>query len=703
MKIWAGFIAALSLALSLVACGEDSVTDSRTDNKSETGNVSVQADSIDDLPNCSKNREGEIAEVLGERKAYICDNGRWEFDHDILDSVKTEDDLLACSSKNDGDSVWIVKESAVYVCSDRKWEKRETSGSEKKDGEPTAKSSSSVSGENSDGKSSGETASSSDGKTDGVSSSGEKIEGESSDSNSPESSSGASPKSSNARIDVETTGTVKDARDGKTYRTVRIGDQVWFAENLNYDDGYGLCPMREEENCAKYGRLYKFESGVESSITSVCPEGWHIPDSLEFVELISYVSRHNGGEPVGVSLKATTDWYVVGDTVFIPGDGEIALGSIDSTRVAATLGTDRFGFSALPAGSCWDNGGCYVGDDTRFFFMKPSYYGGGYKLAFDKDEFFYDEDAMYGHISVRCVQNNDISIDRIPSSVAVDSIVWMAEDLTSEGRSEFSMHEAMTLCPEGWRLPSDYDFSKAVKKAGGLFPNERLEYFTRQNAVSLDCRTGTCSLVMSFESTRKHVRCVSETALEAVSGCTCSASNMDSDNTVTWTVSGCKEGDYKISGYSWDFGDEDSDVTTSGAEAYKKFSTFESVTPLVTISSDVEMDGKSYSTVQTLACPTVRAGVSETTIAFSSKVKVKLKADQKYTAMLAGKCDEDTPKATVSCTYDDEGGESKQATILIGAYEFTGSSPIGGAANTLCNGRTFNVKASDDMECYISY
>ena len=104
-----------------------------------------------------------------------------------------------------------------------------------------------------------------------------------------------------------------------------------------------------------------------------------------------------------------------------------------------------------------------------------------------------------------------------------------------------------------------------------------------------------------------------------------------------------------------------------------------------------------------MACPTVRAGVSETTIAFSSKVKVKLKADQKYTAMLAGKCDEDTPKATVSCTYDDEGGESKQATILIGAYEFTGSSPIGGAANTLCNGRTFNVKASDDMECYISY
>jgi hypothetical protein len=54
-------------------------------------------------------------------------------------------------------------------------------------------------------------------------------------------------------------------------------------------------------------------------------------------------------------------------------------------------------------------------------------------------------------------------------------------------------------------------------------------------------------------------------------------------------------------------------------------------------------------------------------------------------------------------SFEGVDGESKQATFLIGAYEFTGSSPIGGAANTLCNGRTFNVKASDDMECYISY
>ena len=113
-----GSVAAFLFSLS--ACGEDSGNSSNNVN-----DFSLQVESMDELPNCSKNRLGDIAEVLGEKRAYVCDNGRWEFDHDILDSVETEDDLSACLSKNEGDSVWVVDESAVFACIDRKWEKHE--------------------------------------------------------------------------------------------------------------------------------------------------------------------------------------------------------------------------------------------------------------------------------------------------------------------------------------------------------------------------------------------------------------------------------------------------------------------------------------------------------------------------------------------------------------------------------------------------
>ncbi|MBR2090068.1 MAG: hypothetical protein IJ905_06840 [Fibrobacter sp.] len=131
-------LVSLSSLLALAACGDDSGSNSTT----ETSNVDLQVEEFDELPNCSKNRNGDIAEVLGERKAYVCDNGRWEVDHDILDSVKTEDDLFVCQSKNEGDSVWVTDESAIFVCSDRKWEKREIESSADSGSKKSASSSS---------------------------------------------------------------------------------------------------------------------------------------------------------------------------------------------------------------------------------------------------------------------------------------------------------------------------------------------------------------------------------------------------------------------------------------------------------------------------------------------------------------------------------------------------------------------------------
>ena len=77
-----------------------------------------------------------------------------------------------------------------------------------------------------------------------------------------------------------------DPRDGKTYKTLVIYEQLWMAENLNYETEDGTqswCYENKKENCDKNGRLYTFEAAK-----AACPPGWHIPSDPEWGELIMY-------------------------------------------------------------------------------------------------------------------------------------------------------------------------------------------------------------------------------------------------------------------------------------------------------------------------------------------------------------------------------------------------------------------------------
>jgi uncharacterized protein (TIGR02145 family) len=80
------------------------------------------------------------------------------------------------------------------------------------------------------------------------------------------------------------TGTFRDLRDGKTYNTIKIGDQVWMSQNLDYKSENSYCFGDDPNNCVKYGRLYEWNEAKKE-----CPEGWHLPADSEWVKLTDFV------------------------------------------------------------------------------------------------------------------------------------------------------------------------------------------------------------------------------------------------------------------------------------------------------------------------------------------------------------------------------------------------------------------------------
>ena len=87
-------------------------------------------------------------------------------------------------------------------------------------------------------------------------------------------------------------GTFKDKRDGQVYKTVKIGNQIWMAQNLNYavDNGFGSwCYDNEYKHCKKYGRLYTYRTAMNA-----CPAGWHLPSNSEWQELVDYAGGEKG-------------------------------------------------------------------------------------------------------------------------------------------------------------------------------------------------------------------------------------------------------------------------------------------------------------------------------------------------------------------------------------------------------------------------
>ena len=151
-----------------------------------------------------------------------------------------------------------------------------------------------------------------------------------SSSSSVESSSSAkSSSSTKASSSTERVGEMTDSRDGQTYKTTSIGPQTWMAENLNYETADSYCYKDSTEYCEKYGRLYTWAAAMVA-----CPSGWRLPTRDEFETLISV---SGGLLKAGKVLRSTSGWPM------FKWDGYL-------------ISTDDYSFSALPAGTRFNDG-----------------------------------------------------------------------------------------------------------------------------------------------------------------------------------------------------------------------------------------------------------------------------------------------------------------------------------------------------------
>lgn len=110
---------------------------------------------------------------------------------------------------------------------------------------------------------------------------------------------------------TNTTGYMRDQRDGTYYGTVQIGSQWWMSQNLNFTipgkDVEGIaqwiCLMDQQRFCDQVGKLYRIEAVVknrtDAEYVAVCPGGWRLPSQEDWETLINAI----GGDQNGNELR----------------------------------------------------------------------------------------------------------------------------------------------------------------------------------------------------------------------------------------------------------------------------------------------------------------------------------------------------------------------------------------------------------------
>jgi uncharacterized protein (TIGR02145 family) len=140
-----------------------------------------------------------------------------------------------------------------------------------------------------------------------------------------------------------------DPRDGQTYETVEIGNQVWFAENLNYETENYWWYDNDPDNGDTYGRLYTWEAALDA-----CPDGWHLPTDKEWktLEMELGMSQSEAdatgyrGTDQGEQMKSSSGWNNNGNGTNSSGFNALPGGTRSSYRYFSNVGSNGYWWSA---------------------------------------------------------------------------------------------------------------------------------------------------------------------------------------------------------------------------------------------------------------------------------------------------------------------------------------------------------------------
>lgn len=212
-------------------------------------------------------------------------------------------------------------------------------------------------------------------------------------------------------VSAQDCGTVKDA-DGNEYKTVKIGSQCWFAENLKttkYNNGNNIKNVTDNSqwsNCKEaaycwyennsgykdeYGALYNW---FAASSGKLCPTGWHVSTDADWTTLENKLGKDEAAaklrETGTAHWKATTD-KVTNETNF--------------TMLAAGLRDPYGNFSWKEFDERLDSK--YMGAQAAFWTST----GKTVSYAWNRTNYYYDnnlnrhEVQKWNGFSVRCVKD----------------------------------------------------------------------------------------------------------------------------------------------------------------------------------------------------------------------------------------------------------------------------------------------------------